>query len=89
MYQVIGVINISQISGWENIKKTSHQVNAVFIDSEYPRNAQHFALAFKTTDLHNLRNFGYSLLGDKGKLIKFKENEDKMPAIDFSIQVIN
>ena len=24
MYQVIGVINISQISGWENIKKTSH-----------------------------------------------------------------
>ena len=54
MYQVIGVINISQISGWENIKKTSHQVNAVFIDSEYPRNAQHFALAFKTTDLHNL-----------------------------------
>ena len=24
MYQVIGVINISQISGWENIKKTSY-----------------------------------------------------------------
>ena len=24
MYQVIGVINISQISAWENIKKTSH-----------------------------------------------------------------
>ena len=42
--------------GGRILKKTSHWVNAVFIDSEYPRNAQHFAFAFETTDLHNLLN---------------------------------
>ena len=46
--QVIGVINLSQISGWDNIKKTSHWANAAFIDSEYPKGAQRFAFAFET-----------------------------------------
>ena len=71
------------------LKKTSHWVNAVFINSEYLRNAQHFTFAFETTDLHSLLNFGYLLLDNEGKLIKFKENEDKIPAFNFSIQVIN
>ena len=52
-------------------------------------NAQHFAFAYETTDLHNLLSFGYLFLDGKGKLIKFKGNEDKIPALNFSIQVIN
>ena len=64
-------------------------MSAVFIDSEYLRNAQHFAFAFETTDLHSLLIFGYLLLDNEGKLIKFKENEGKIPAFNFSIQVIN
>ena len=87
IFQVLGVTNVSQISGWENIKKTSNYVNAVFINSEYPKKA-YFAFAFETTDLHNLLNFGYSLLDDEGKLIKFKENEDKILVLNFSIEVI-
>ena len=84
MLQLIGVMNLSQIICWDNIKKTSHWAKAVFIDSDYPKGAQHFAFAFETTDLHNLLNFEYSLLEDEGKLVKFEEGEDKIPAINFT-----
>ena len=70
------------------IKKTSHWLNTVFIDSECPRNAQHFVFAFKTADIHNLLDFSYSLLDDEGKLIKFKDDEEKIPALNFSIKII-
>ena len=70
------------------IKKTSHWLNTVFIDSECPRNAQHFAFAFKTADIHNLLDFSYSLLDDEGKLIKFKDDEEKIPALNFGIKII-
>ena len=88
IYQVIGLINISQIKGWENIKNTSHWVNTVFNDSQYPKIAQHLAFAFETTDLRNLLNFEYSLLDDEGKFIKFKKDKDKIPALNLSIQKI-
>ena len=45
------------------------------MESEYPRNAQHFAFAFEPTDLHNLLNFSYSLIENKGKLIKLKNKQ--------------
>ena len=70
------------------IKKTSHWLNTVFIDSECPRNVQHFAFAIKTADIHNLLDFSYSLLDDEGKLIKFKDDEEKIPALNFSIKII-
>ena len=41
------------------------------------------------TDLHNLLNFQYSLVDEKGNLIKFQDNEDKIPALKFTVQVIN
>ena len=57
LFQGIAVIYISEIDGWENIKKTSHWTNVVFADSEYPIAAKHFAFGFETTDLHNLLKF--------------------------------
>ena len=65
-----------------------HWAKAVFIDSDYPKEAQHFAFAFKTTDLHNLLNFEYSLLEVEGKLVKFEEGEDKIPVINFTTQIV-
>ena len=47
------------------------------------------AFAFEPTDLHSLLNFEYSLLDDDGKLIKFKKDEDKIPTLNFSIQIVN
>ena len=89
LFQGIAVIYISKIDRWENIKKTSHWTNVVFSDSEYPVAAKHFPFGFETTDLHNLLNFEYSLLDDQGNLIEFQKNEDKIPALKFTIQVVN
>lgn len=87
LYQVIGQINLSEIPKWDKIKNTSQWVSITLTDSEYPLNAKHFALAFETRDLHNLLNFEYSLLNQKGELITFTD-KDKIPALNFSIQIV-
>ena len=89
LFQGIGVIYTSEIDGCKNIKKTSHWSNVVLTDSKYPIAARHLAFGFETTDLHNLLNFEYSLLDEVRKLIEFKKGKDKIPAIDFTIQIIN
>ena len=63
-------------------------MNLVLTDSAYPLAAKHFAFSFKTADLHNLLNFQYSLTTYKGELLKFANGEDKIPALNFTIQVI-
>ena len=50
--------------------------------------SKHFAFVFITTNLHDLLNVEYSLLDDVGQLIAFKEGEDKVPVLNFTIQVI-
>ena len=50
---------------------------------------KYFAFRFETTDLHNLLNFEYSLIDNQGKLIEFKQGEDKIPALNFTIQIIS
>ena len=89
LFQGIAAIYISKIDGWKKIKKTWHWTNVVFADSEYLIAAKHFVFGFKTTDLHNLLNFEYSLLDDQGNYIEFQKNEDKIPALKFIIQVVN
>ena len=49
---------------------------------------KHFASGIETTDLHNLLNFEYSIINDQGQLLEFKQGEDKIPALDFTIQII-
>ena len=49
---------------------------------------KHFAFAFETVNLSDLINFQLSLLDSKAKSIKFKSGEQKIPALTFSIQVI-
>ena len=88
LFQGIGVVYLSEIKGWKYIKKVSHWTNAVLSDSKYPIAAKHFAFRFEPTDLHHLSNFEYSLLDNKAKLIEFKPGEDKIPALDFTIQII-
>ena len=86
--QEIGVIYTSEIEDWEKIKSESHWTNVILTDSAYPIAAKHFAFGFETTDLHNLLNFEYSLLNDQRKLLEFKQEENKRPGLNFTIQVI-
>ena len=85
LFQGIGVIYISEIEHWDKIKNESHWTNVVLTDSAYPLAAKHFVFVFETADPHN---FEYSLITDKGELLKFANGEDKIPALNFIIQVI-
>ena len=88
IFQGIGVIYISEIENWDKMKNESHWTNVILTDTIYPVAAKHFAFGFETTDLHNLLNFEYSLINDQGKLLEFKQGEDKIPALNFTTQVI-
>ena len=88
IFQEIGVIYISEIENWDKMKNESHWTSVILTDTIYPVAAKHFAFGFETTDLHNLLNFEYSLINDQGKLLEFKQGEDKIPALNFTIQVI-
>ena len=70
------------------IKNESYWTIIILTDSTYLIAAKHFAFGFETTDLHNLLNFEYSLLNDWGKLLEFKQGEDKIPSLNFTIQII-
>ena len=60
-----------------------------FNDSELdPTSSKHFAFGFVTTNVHDILNFEFRLLDDEGKLIEFKDGEDKVPVIGFTIQII-
>ena len=89
IFQGIGVIYIFEIEIWDKIKNESHWTNVILTDSAYPIAAKHFGFGYETTDLHNLLNFEYSLLNDQGKLLEFKQGEDKITALNFAIKVIS
>ena len=89
LYQGIGIIFTSEIDSWEKIKTKSHWTNVLLTDSIYPIATKHFAFGFETRNLHNLLNFEFSLLDEEGIFIQFKTGEDKIPALNFTIQIIN
>ena len=88
LFQGIGVIYISETENWDKIKSESHWTNVTLTDSELPIAAKHFRFAFETVGLHNLLNFEYSLVTDKGKLLEFAGREGKVPTLNFTIQII-
>ena len=89
IFQGIGVIYISEMENWDKIKNGSHWTNVILTDSTYPIAAKHFPFGFETTDLHNLLNSEYSLINSQGKWSEFKQGTDKIPALNFTIQVIS
>ena len=82
----IGVIYISEIENWDKIKNNSYWTNVILTDTAFPIVAKHFTFAFETRHLHNCK---YSLLNNKGELLKFGDGEDKIHALIFSIQFVN
>ena len=87
IFQGVGVIYISEIENWKKIKNESHWTNVILTDTAFPVAAKLFSFGFETTDLHNLLNFEYSLINNQGKLLEFKQGEDKIPALNFTIQL--
>ena len=89
LFQGIGLIYTSEREGWKNIFKKialdKHCINRFKISNC----SKTFCIQIEATNLHNLLNFEYLLLDEEGKLIEFKTGEDKISAINFTIQIIN
>ena len=88
LFQGIGAIYNSEIENWDKIQNKSHWLNVKLTDSLIPITAKHFAFAFETQDFNNLPNFEYSLLNGKRELLKFADDDTKVPALNLSIQVV-
>ena len=86
--QGLGAIYTSEIENWNDIKRVSTWTSVKLTDSAIPIAAKHFSLGFESHNFHNLLNFQYSLLNDKGEIIKFRDGETKVPTINFSIQIL-
>ena len=88
LYKTLGVVNTAKIKDWNKLKGQSKWINIVLKDSENPTVAKHFAFVFETINFTDLLNFQLTLADNGAKLIKFKDGETKVPALSFTIQII-
>ena len=90
VYKAIGCIFTNEIEGWDKIKKTtSNWVSCKLTNSKYPFGAKHLAFEFDTSSLNTLLNFTLNLIDKTGKEITFLDSEQKVPALNFTIQIIS
>ena len=87
-FQGLGTIYTSEIENWDDIKMVSTWTDAKLTDSAIPIAAKHISFGFESQNINSLLNFQYSLLNDKGELIKFRDGETKVPTLNFSIQIL-
>ena len=84
---MLGIVNLTEIKNWSQIKGNSIYVNAKFDDIHHMQNAKHFAFKSKTS-FPEFFEFKCKLLDDKAKKIKFNAGEDKVPIIDLQTDVL-
>ena len=90
VYKAIGCIFTNEIEGWDKIKKTtSNWVSCRLTNSKYPFGAKHLAFEFDTSSLNTLLTFTLNLIDQTGKEISFLDSEQKVPALNFTIQIIS
>ena len=85
----VGVCYLSEVDNWELIKGQSKRVQVVFGDSQkFAGQSSHFALTFTTVNLSDILKFSITLVDGQNKLIKFKVGEEKIPIINFDIEIL-
>ena len=90
VYKAIGCIFTNEIEGWDKIKKTtSNWVRCKLTNSRYPHAAKHLGFVFDTTSLSSLLSFTLNLIDQTGKEISFLDTEQKVPALNYTIQIIS
>ena len=90
VYKVIGCIFTNEIEGWDKIKKTTFNwVSCKLTNSKYPFGAKLLAFEFDTSSLNTLLNFTLNLIDQTGKEITYLDSEQKVPALNFTIQIIS
>ena len=90
LFKAIGVIYTNEIENWDKIKKVSwNWVSCKLTNSRFPHPAKHLSFIFDTTNLSSLLSFGLNLIDQDGKEITFDDSEEKVPALNFAIQIIS
>ena len=90
LFKAIGVIYTNEIENWDKIKKvSSNWVSCKLTNSRFPHPAKHLSFIFDTTNLSSLLSFGLNLIDQDGKEISFDDSEEKVPALNFAIQIIS
>ena len=90
LYKAIGCLFTNEIEQWDKIKKTtSNWVSCKLTNSRYPHAAKHLAFVFDTTSLSSLLSFTLNLIDQNGKEISFSTTEQKVPALNYTIQIVS
>ena len=87
-YSIFGIINLSEVKDWKDVKGKSIYVSLKFDDISSIESATHFAFKFKTSFPTEIFEFKIELLDDQAKLIEFNDNENKVPTVDLQIDIL-
>ena len=88
IYNILAIINLSEIKSWKTIKGNSIYVNAKIDDSHYMENAKHFGFKFETSYPAEILEFTCEFLHDKANKIEFTTGEEKIPSLDIQIDIL-
>lgn len=78
--------NLTEIKHWNLVTAKSKWINVNLCDTLYPLNANHFSFRCDTKNSYDILNSTFSLLDRKDDLIKFDQDEKKVPVLSFKIQ---
>ena len=89
LYSILGIINLSEIKNWEEVKGKSIYVNAKFDDiTANTESTIHFGFKFNSAYPTKFFEFKIELLDDQAKKIEFADGKKKVPALDLQINIL-
>ena len=90
LFKAIGVVYTNEIENWNKIKKvSSNWVSCKLTNSRFPHLAKHLSFIFDSRNLSSLLSFNLNLIDQDGQKISFGTNEQKVPALNFTIHIIS
>lgn len=87
-YTKLGVVNLDKITNWALVQGSSNWVRVTFIDGNYPSQGSNFTFAFNSRNIYDLTKFNFELLDGKQQAIKFDDSEQKVPQLNFRIDIL-
>ena len=90
LFKAIDVIYTNEIENWDKIKKvSSNWVSCKLTNSRFSHSAKHLSFIFDTVNLSSLLNFDLNLIDQDGQEISFGTNEQKVPSLNFTVQIVS
>ena len=84
--QIIGIVNLTQIGNWNNLKQSSRWVDVTFQEQIENKNTLHPAFSFILTNKEDVLSFSLKLVDTENKTIKFADGKKKFPILKFMIE---